>query len=458
MRSILEKALIALLNEEKDKADALFHDFILERSRQIHESLRQGEDFVLDESWEQELSIDEMFSEADLADDEVVEAKTSAHAELTSVLKYPEYFGLDEGEKVTYAVKGNRLLVILNDRVVCTLSEEDIKELESKLEDALSAFGIAVSGYDVNRNQIGFDITGNVSALSEAVAEADEVVEAAASAHAAITSVLKYPEYFGLNEGEQVTYMAKGNRLVVVLNERDIVAVHDEDIRELESNLSDALAPFGITVSGYDVNRNQIGFDITGNVSALAEAVAEAEVGAEDEVEVSAEEEQPIEDRVSDLEAELQRLAAEFDAAIGGDDDEAGLVADEPVADEAEEEEQFESLEEGVVDTLTPVTVKTGEGQVADGKVAVNTVSPALSLPVDARQAGKPVEIKSEERNGFDLEQAPKSATLPAGRNTMKKAGETQTSVKKEGDKSAVLNQGGDDKAAQHSLFDKQAK
>jgi len=66
MRSILEKALIALLNEERDKADALFHEFILERSRQIHESLRQGEDFVLDESWENELAIDEMFTEADL--------------------------------------------------------------------------------------------------------------------------------------------------------------------------------------------------------------------------------------------------------------------------------------------------------------------------------------------------------------------------------------------------------
>ena len=68
MRSILEKALIALLNEEKDTADALFHDFILERSRQIHESLRQGEDFILDESMENELAIDEMFGEADLSD------------------------------------------------------------------------------------------------------------------------------------------------------------------------------------------------------------------------------------------------------------------------------------------------------------------------------------------------------------------------------------------------------
>lgn len=70
MRSILEKALVALINDDKTQADALFHDFVLERSRQIHESLRQGEDIVLDESWEQTLSIDEMFSEADLLEDE----------------------------------------------------------------------------------------------------------------------------------------------------------------------------------------------------------------------------------------------------------------------------------------------------------------------------------------------------------------------------------------------------
>jgi hypothetical protein len=70
MRSILEKALIALLNEEREKADALFHDFILERSRQIHESLRQGEDFVLDESWENDLRADVMFTEDELAGDD----------------------------------------------------------------------------------------------------------------------------------------------------------------------------------------------------------------------------------------------------------------------------------------------------------------------------------------------------------------------------------------------------
>lgn len=62
MRSILEKALVALINEDKETADKLFHDFVLERSRQIHESIRQGEDFVLDEGLEDSIAVEDMFS------------------------------------------------------------------------------------------------------------------------------------------------------------------------------------------------------------------------------------------------------------------------------------------------------------------------------------------------------------------------------------------------------------
>lgn len=68
MRSILEKAFVALLNEEQDKAEELFHKFIVERARQIHESNRAGEDFVLDENWEEEITTESYFTEEDLAD------------------------------------------------------------------------------------------------------------------------------------------------------------------------------------------------------------------------------------------------------------------------------------------------------------------------------------------------------------------------------------------------------
>jgi hypothetical protein len=64
MRSILEKAIVHLLNEENEQAQALFHKFMVERARQIHESLRSGEDALL-ESFD-DTSSDEMFEEGDL--------------------------------------------------------------------------------------------------------------------------------------------------------------------------------------------------------------------------------------------------------------------------------------------------------------------------------------------------------------------------------------------------------
>lgn len=68
MRSILEKAFVALLNEEHDKAEELFHKFIVERARQIHESNRAGDDFVLDENWNDEITAESYFTEDDLSD------------------------------------------------------------------------------------------------------------------------------------------------------------------------------------------------------------------------------------------------------------------------------------------------------------------------------------------------------------------------------------------------------
>ena len=68
MRSILEKAFVALLNEEHDKAEEMFHQFIVERARQIHESNRAGDDYVLNENWDEEITTESYFTEDDLSD------------------------------------------------------------------------------------------------------------------------------------------------------------------------------------------------------------------------------------------------------------------------------------------------------------------------------------------------------------------------------------------------------
>lgn len=66
MRSILERAIEHFLNEDKEKANALLHKFMVERARQIHEAIRQGDDISLSEGWDSELVSEEFFSDDDL--------------------------------------------------------------------------------------------------------------------------------------------------------------------------------------------------------------------------------------------------------------------------------------------------------------------------------------------------------------------------------------------------------
>lgn len=72
MRSDLEKAIVHLLNEETDKAEQFIHKFIVDRARQIHESLREGDDaldledeeaFYTEDDLEGEESVDDAASE-----------------------------------------------------------------------------------------------------------------------------------------------------------------------------------------------------------------------------------------------------------------------------------------------------------------------------------------------------------------------------------------------------------
>jgi hypothetical protein len=67
MRSDLEKAIVHLLNEEHDNAEAMIHKFIVDRARKIHESLRQGDDEALE--LEEDMT-EEYFTEDDLDDEE----------------------------------------------------------------------------------------------------------------------------------------------------------------------------------------------------------------------------------------------------------------------------------------------------------------------------------------------------------------------------------------------------
>jgi hypothetical protein len=91
MKSILERALVHLLNEENEKAEELLHQFVIETARDIHENLREGDEADLDAALEEG---DEFFTESDLED----EGAEDAVAELGDDLgeEMPEVADADE--------------------------------------------------------------------------------------------------------------------------------------------------------------------------------------------------------------------------------------------------------------------------------------------------------------------------------------------------------------------------
>lgn len=91
MNSILEQALVHLLNEEHEKAEELLHQFVVDRARSIHESLRSDDEEALDMSELEE----ELFTEADLEDEEAVENLTDDGAEADFDLAGAEDFGAE---------------------------------------------------------------------------------------------------------------------------------------------------------------------------------------------------------------------------------------------------------------------------------------------------------------------------------------------------------------------------
>jgi hypothetical protein len=67
MRSILEQSVIHHLNGDTEKAKQLFHEFVVARARQIHESMRNGEDPLV-ENFDEETVSETYFGEDDLAE------------------------------------------------------------------------------------------------------------------------------------------------------------------------------------------------------------------------------------------------------------------------------------------------------------------------------------------------------------------------------------------------------
>jgi hypothetical protein len=156
---MLEKALVALLNEENDKAQEYFHNFIVERARQIHESNRSGDEFALEENWDQEISSEHYFTEEDLTDledgdeDDVADDE---NLETGDVADDAGAFGAEDGVDGVDDAAGelgddlgepaDDLDTDLNDEPETV--EDQIDELTGKIDDMVSKFEQVMAAFN----------------------------------------------------------------------------------------------------------------------------------------------------------------------------------------------------------------------------------------------------------------------------------------------------------------------
>jgi hypothetical protein len=153
------------------------------------------------------------------------------------------------------------------------------------------------------------------------------------------------------------------------------------------------------------------------------------------------------EERISDLEAAIEELKAEFEALKHEesgeqehhDEMDADTEVEEAWESDMDESDDFDGLSENV--DLDVVHAAKG-GEVGSGKFAraeTNTKSPVPTSQKDTMGAKPVVTGKGAKHTGYDLQGAPSSDSMGAKANR-RKATDGMSAVSKEGNSKALLN------------------
>lgn len=159
MTSKFEQLIELVINEDEAKAKELFHDIVVEKSREIYESLMQEEEAEeLDEAEEEELDEAESCDEEELdesAEEELDETAMMADDEELSDAVEAEEEGMQEGEEAIEfdaeegeAEEGGE---DLEDRVV---------DLEDKLDELMAEFESLMGAEEAEHGDEVADIDG----------------------------------------------------------------------------------------------------------------------------------------------------------------------------------------------------------------------------------------------------------------------------------------------------------
>lgn len=158
MDSILEQALIHLLNEEHEKAEELMHQFVVDRARSIHESLREADEADADMS---ELD-EELFTEADLEADDAADnlhddlsAEADTHAAVDDLDHAEDDLGdvdMDLGDDADADADCDGDADCIEDKV---------EDLEAQLAELTAEFEAVMAEFETSADDQGDDMGGD---------------------------------------------------------------------------------------------------------------------------------------------------------------------------------------------------------------------------------------------------------------------------------------------------------
>ena len=142
MTSKFEKLIEPVINDEENEAQALFHEIVVETSREIYENLMDEED-----SDEEETVEEGMMNDGDAADDLITDVETEEEGmsedeefdvEMDDAEDFGAEVGAEEGEEED-----------IEDRVV---------DLEDKLDELMAEFEAMMGGEEEAKDEMDMDM------------------------------------------------------------------------------------------------------------------------------------------------------------------------------------------------------------------------------------------------------------------------------------------------------------
>jgi len=423
MRSILEKAIVHLLNEEQDKAEALFHKFMVEKARRIHESLRSGET-VLTEGWDDEITSEEYMTEDDLESVEDHDGEGEGHEE-------GHEGGEDEGDDMGTDEAADELGDDL-DADPEAEAEEDMGDAEEDMGDA--------------EEDMAHEEEGEEGEVSERLADMEDQLEKLTAEFDKMMSEIEGDEGMGDEEDMGDEHMDGEDMGDEHMDAEDMGDEHMDDMgddmgeedHEEDHDMADRMEDDMTDEDG-------MGDDMGEHEDEMAEGMGMTE-GKKGKIPPqflkNMKKKKSMKEEKKDFKKDekwtekkkpmMKKKPMKEDEDMGGEGE-----------GDMGEDDDLDDITESVMAELEKISYSVEDGKEvgAGKKFTPNDKSPMVQASVDKRGGAQPVVRKGADHTSFEREPSPSVKDMKARKNTVRgKADSVLTRVPPGGDKSAALN------------------